>query len=55
MIVGLLVKNSSKGPIYYRGVRSGLDGKEFKIYKFRTMVEDAENIAIKISQISLDD
>ncbi len=44
LIIGLLVKKSSKGPIYYRGVRSGLGGKKFKIYKFRTMVENAENI-----------
>ena len=38
------VKLSSPGPIFYRGVRSGLYGKPFRILKFRTMVEDAESL-----------
>ncbi|MEW6441262.1 MAG: sugar transferase [bacterium] len=40
--IALLVKLDSPGPILYRGRRIGRGGKEFRILKFRTMVEDAE-------------
>ncbi|MGA8220677.1 MAG: sugar transferase [Candidatus Acidiferrales bacterium] len=36
------IKLDSRGPVFYRGVRIGLHGKPFRIFKFRTMVEDAE-------------
>lgn len=34
----------SSGPIFYRGVRVGLGGRPFRIFKFRTMVLDADKI-----------
>lgn len=43
-LAAVSVKLSSPGPIFYRGVRSGLYGKPFRILKFRTMVEDAESL-----------
>lgn len=43
-LASLAVKLSSPGPIFYRGVRSGLYGKPFRILKFRTMLEDAESL-----------
>ncbi len=42
LILGIGVKLSSKGPFLYTQNRVGKDGKNFKIYKFRTMVEEAE-------------
>jgi exopolysaccharide biosynthesis polyprenyl glycosylphosphotransferase len=42
LLVGLLVKLESKGPMFYRQIRSGKNGKEFKMIKFRSMVQDAE-------------
>ena len=42
--VAVAVKLSSSGPVFYRGVRSGLHGHPFRILKFRTMVEDAESL-----------
>ena len=42
IIVGIMIKISSKGPIVYRQNRIGLNGKIFKIYKLRTMRIDAE-------------
>ncbi|MCE5282794.1 MAG: sugar transferase [Deltaproteobacteria bacterium] len=43
LILAVLIKWDSPGPIFYRGVRTGRHGKPFRIYKFRTMVPDAES------------
>ena len=42
-IVSLLIKRSSPGPVFYTQERMGLDGRAFKVYKFRSMPVDAEN------------
>lgn len=44
VVVALLIKVTSPGEVIYRGVRAGKDGVNFEIYKFRTMVENAENL-----------
>lgn len=44
LIVPVLIKLTSKGPIIFTQMRAGLNGKPFKLYKFRTMVLDAERI-----------
>ncbi|MFC2170682.1 sugar transferase [Calditrichota bacterium] len=41
-IVGILVLLTSRGPIFYSQQRVGLNGREFRLYKFRSMVTDAE-------------
>lgn len=43
-IIALLVKLTSKGPVFYKQVRIGMDQKEFHMFKFRTMVENAEKV-----------
>ena len=42
--VAAAIRIESAGPVFYRGVRAGRYGKAFRIFKFRTMVEDAEKI-----------
>jgi len=43
-LFALLVKLTSTGPIFYRGTRAGRFGRPFRIFKFRSMVTDAENL-----------
>ena len=45
LVVGILVKTTSKGPILFRQRRIGKDNVEFEIYKFRTMRCDTPNVA----------
>lgn len=42
LIIYICIKMDSKGPALFKQIRVGKDGKEFKIYKFRTMVVNAE-------------
>ena len=42
--MALWIKMDSRGPVFYRGVRVGRLGRPFRIFKFRTMVEDAEKL-----------
>lgn len=42
VIIAILIKLDSRGPVFYRGMRIGQFGKTFKIFKFRTMVQNAE-------------
>jgi exopolysaccharide biosynthesis polyprenyl glycosylphosphotransferase len=42
LVVAILIKSTSKGPVFFRQERYGLGKRIFCIYKFRTMVENAE-------------
>jgi exopolysaccharide biosynthesis polyprenyl glycosylphosphotransferase len=42
MTIVILVKLTSRGPVFFKQVRCGLNGRRFKLYKFRTMVVGAE-------------
>lgn len=44
LLVALAVKLDSKGPVFYLQSRVGRYNRDFKIYKFRTMVQDADRI-----------
>jgi Undecaprenyl-phosphate glucose phosphotransferase len=44
-IIALMIRRSSPGPIFYTQVRMGLDGQAFKVYKFRSMPVDAEDVS----------
>ncbi len=42
ILVTILIKFTSRGPVLYKQQRMGKDGKIFTLYKFRTMINDAE-------------
>jgi exopolysaccharide biosynthesis polyprenyl glycosylphosphotransferase len=42
LLVAIAIKLTSRGPVFYRSERIGLDGKPFSIIKFRSMVADAD-------------
>ena len=44
LIIALAIKLESKGPVFFKHTRIGKDGKIIKIYKFRSMVDNAENL-----------
>ena len=48
LVVGIIIKLESKGPIVFSQTRVGLDGREFKMYKLRSMVVNAEELKKKL-------
>ncbi len=44
MIVAMFIKMDSPGPVFYKQERAGKQGRPFRIYKFRTMVRDADRL-----------
>lgn len=46
VVIGLLIKLESKGPVFFRQRRTGLNGRVFQIFKFRSMrvAEDGERV-----------
>ncbi|WP_373540195.1 sugar transferase [Chamaesiphon sp.] len=44
LVVAILIKKSSPGPIFYRQHRVGLKGNHFQVWKFRTMVANASQL-----------
>ncbi|EOR28262.1 capsular polysaccharide biosynthesis protein [Clostridium sartagoforme AAU1] len=50
LIVAILIKLESKGPAIFSQKRIGLNKKEFKMYKFRSMVQNAEELKEKLAK-----
>ena len=44
LIIAIVVKLDSEGPVLYVSERIGRDGKRFRFLKFRTMVKDADSL-----------
>jgi lipopolysaccharide/colanic/teichoic acid biosynthesis glycosyltransferase len=44
LVVTILIKKESGSPVFYRGVRVGKNGEQFEMFKFKTMVVNADKI-----------
>ncbi len=49
LLIGLFVKLSDRGPIFYRQTRIGQFGKPFRIWKFRSMVVNADKMGVPLT------
>lgn len=45
LLVSFLIKAESRGPIFYTQTRCGKNGRHFSVFKFRSMVQDAEKLS----------
>jgi exopolysaccharide biosynthesis polyprenyl glycosylphosphotransferase len=50
--IGLVIKLTSRGPIIFRQERAGFHGRRFWMYKFRTMVEGAEQMRDEVAHLN---
>jgi Undecaprenyl-phosphate galactose phosphotransferase WbaP len=44
LVLAIMIKVDSPGPIFYRQIRIGLSGRKFPVFKFRTMVQNADEV-----------
>lgn len=49
LVLSILIKTDSKGPVFFRQVRVTRYGKTFRIFKFRTMVNNADKIGTQVT------
>jgi exopolysaccharide biosynthesis polyprenyl glycosylphosphotransferase len=55
LIIAVLIKATSKGPVIFKQERVGLRGRKFYIYKFRTMVVNAEELKATLEKLNESD
>ncbi len=52
IVLAAVIRLDSRGPVFYRGVRVGRGGRTFRIFKFRSMVQNAENLGASSTNAS---
>ncbi|WP_431237377.1 sugar transferase [Mycolicibacterium aichiense] len=50
--IAIAIKLTSRGPVFYRQERIGLDGEPFQIFKFRTMVDGADRMQAQLAELN---
>ena len=55
LLISILIKETSEGPIFFVQTRVGLRGRKFNLYKFRTMVSNAENLLSELKYLNESD
>jgi exopolysaccharide biosynthesis polyprenyl glycosylphosphotransferase len=53
LVVGALIKLDSRGPVFFRQVRMGAQDRTFRVFKFRTMVADAEALKADVAHLNM--
>jgi exopolysaccharide biosynthesis polyprenyl glycosylphosphotransferase len=52
-ITALCIKLDSRGPVFFRQVRMGAGEQAFRVFKFRTMVDDAETLKAEVAHLNM--
>ncbi|MGH2604356.1 MAG: sugar transferase, partial [Dehalococcoidia bacterium] len=52
-LIAAVVRLDSPGPVMFRQLRAGRDGRRFRIYKFRTMVVNAEELKTQLAHLNV--
>lgn len=52
LTVAIIIKMTSRGPVFFKQQRAGLNGQPFMIYKFRTMVSNAEQLKDELERLN---
>ncbi|HEX4343758.1 MAG TPA: sugar transferase [Verrucomicrobiae bacterium] len=52
LLVAIIIKLTSRGPVMFKQQRAGLNGRPFMIYKFRTMVTNAEQLKDELERMN---
>jgi exopolysaccharide biosynthesis polyprenyl glycosylphosphotransferase len=52
IVISALIKHSSPGPVFYKQIRCGQFGRKFVVYKFRTMVQDADEKLATLAKLN---
>jgi exopolysaccharide biosynthesis polyprenyl glycosylphosphotransferase len=52
IVAAVLIKTTSRGPVFFKQVRCGLHGKRFQMLKFRSMVDDAEQRRVMLEAVN---
>lgn len=52
LAISIGIRLTSKGPVFFKQERVGLNGRKFKMYKFRSMVQDAEELKAKLAHLN---
>lgn len=55
LIIAILIKSTSSGPIFYKQERVGFMGHKFTMYKFRTMINNAEYLIEEVKHLNQSD
>lgn len=53
LVIALAIRLNSAGPVLFSQTRCGLNGRRFKLYKFRTMVENAEQLKHSLAHLNV--
>ncbi len=55
LVIAIMIKSVSKGPVFFKQERVGLNGRKFTLYKFRTMAVGAENRKTELMSVNESD
>lgn len=52
IVMAVLIRLTSPGPVFFRQMRLGLNGRRFTLYKFRSMIKDAEELKQDLAHLN---